>query len=72
MMTTSHLHSVVELQGTSNYDMWSTRMKMILIKEKLWTVTDGFKKKPNEVDESEGKKYDDYVKDLEKWKEQNS
>ena len=34
--STSHLHGVVKLEGTSNYRVWAIKTQMILIQKGLW------------------------------------
>ncbi|KAI9782042.1 MAG: hypothetical protein M1816_002031, partial [Peltula sp. TS41687] len=38
--SSSHLHSIVKLKGSQNYDVWSMKVQMVLIREGLWDVTE--------------------------------
>ena len=33
---TSHLHSVVKLKGSFNYETWAIKTQIVLIREGLW------------------------------------
>ena len=33
---TSHLHSMVKLKGSSNYETWAIKTQMVLIRKRLW------------------------------------
>ena len=33
---TSHLHSVVKLTGSSNYETWAIKAQIVLIRERFW------------------------------------
>ncbi len=49
----SHVHSVVKLQGTTNYDAWALKTKMLLIREGLWSVIEPPVTKTPEAKEEE-------------------
>jgi hypothetical protein len=39
---------VPQLDGAGNYEMWKTKVKMILIRERLWAVVDGHNTHPGD------------------------
>ena len=68
------LHKVPRLEGASNYEVWKTMAKMVLIRERLWTIVDGRDPEPTPLERTEletNEQLDEYERKYTTWTERN-
>ena len=45
----TNIPQIPKLEGAGNYEMWKTKVKMILIRKRLWAFVEGNNTHPGEV-----------------------